>query len=127
MTVLLKHLSKIFAVILGLLLIILLVIFAESYSRSMAKKSIPVQLIDVHDVQISAYVKPDLFWSGESWWIDINSTSDLTITIDNKWAGQVPAGKTMIYGNHDSNNTLNFSTTLRRKTPSSIRITQSIK
>jgi len=102
----------------GLFIAFVVGVLLESHARSQQRT--PIQVVGAGSAKVSAFVRPDFLWSGESWWIDVKSDRPLTLVLDGTWSADVPPGTHKIYSNHDVNNTAEFGGQSRYKTPTQI-------
>ena len=93
----------------------------EGYLRSLTKEEIPIVVNDKIDVYASAYKKKDFLWLGYSWSIKVNSKKITKSILNSEWTAILDEGENVIYYNHDSSNTDQYST-LYNKVPKLIKI-----
>ena len=98
-----------------------LIVLIEGYLRSLTKEEIPIVVNDKIDVYASAYKKKDFLWLGYSWSIKVNSKKITKSILNSEWTAILDEGENVIYYNHDSSNTDQYST-LYNKVPKLIKI-----
>ncbi|MDB5341226.1 MAG: hypothetical protein JWN70_6845 [Planctomycetaceae bacterium] len=110
--------------LLAVTLLFVLAVFLEIYPRSLAARSIPVEFKTPVRAKVSAGFMPDFLWSGEAWWVEVESNEPVLIDFDGKWSATIPPGDHRVYGNHDNNNTRDFNPVTWHMTPALVTVSK---
>lgn len=108
--------------LLGTFLLFVVGVIAETSLRSLQRTNVPVIVEDNVKARVSAHAQPDFLWMGTEWRLKIECDVPVSIDLDEEWTAQLPAGTTVIYSNHDSENTRMFGSTAYYKTPETIKV-----
>ena len=119
--------SQIRISIVGILIFIVAFVLAavvELKIRELQRTPIKIVVGDDVKADVEGEVMPDLFWAGKAWYIRIDCDQPVSVAVDGRWTARVPAGKHIIYHNHDSNNTTKFSPTRWREPPTVVTVSK---
>jgi hypothetical protein len=82
----------------------------DALARSYFGGAMKIDGLPINNASVIGVWKPDFFWSGKAWWIDIQSEADLELSLDGR-IYMIPKGSHSIYSNHDHTNTPKFGDT----------------
>ncbi len=102
-----RNTTKIIKIIAISLAIFTLLIFVEPNIRGHYGGPMSIDGLPISNTNVAGAWIPDFLWAGKAWKLEIQSSIDLKLSLDDK-DYIIPKGSHIIYSNHDRTNTGQF-------------------
>ena len=98
-----KDLKVIITISISILLFIVAVV-SESAIRLQQQQNLTFEIENSENLVVTGVSMPDFLFSGNAWWLDINTDRPVILEINNLYQCSFPAGTTRLHYNHDTTN-----------------------
>ena len=98
-----KDLKVIITISISILLFIVAVV-SESAIRVLQQQNLTFEIENSENLVVTGVSMPDFLFSGNAWWLDINTDRPVILEINNLYQCSFPAGITRHHYNHDTTN-----------------------
>ena len=98
-----KDLKVIITISISILLFIVAVV-SESAIRVLQQQNLTFEIENSENLVVTGVSMPDFLFSGNAWWLDINTDRPVILEINNLYQCSFPAGITRLHYNHDTTN-----------------------
>lgn len=99
-----KPIAKILASVAVGFVLLLCAALGDARIRRMQVSELAIVGLPIEGAEVSGAHSPDFLWVGRAWWIEIDTTKPLLLTLDD-WCGRIPVGVHKVFSNHDHTNT----------------------
>ena len=103
-----KDLKVIITISISILLFIVAVV-SESAIRVLQQQNLTFEIDNSENLVVTGVSMPDFLFSGNAWWLDINTDRPVILEINNLYQCSFPAGITRLHYNHDTTNISEFT------------------
>ena len=86
------------------ILLFIVAVVSESAIRVLQQQNLTFEIDNSENLVVTGVSMPDFLFSGNAWWLDINTDRPVILEINNLYQCSFPAGITRLHYNHDTTN-----------------------